>query len=730
MNKEPIGLYLLRYIISFGLFAFMAMLYWSSQLLEGDLKVLRSDLDQLKNDIFELRTEARVSDQEVLQVIIDDQARQHELIKTILHGGERKSEGFDEKEKKESLMEADLLLRGHRHVDPAKPNILKKDLFYAVTLPKMLGSGFRPWGVRKGADLGKPENLHPFSPWSQVRDWQDMCLVSVATSEFGKYETMAPNMAIKIEERMVAGTDTPEYWVFLRDNVYWQPLNPSHFPEELHLSPEFLRKHKVTAHDFKFFFDAVMNPYNQEDAAVALRNYIGDIEEIKIIDDLTFVVRWKTEDVELPSGKMIPKVKYIAKSWTGALRPLPRFVYQYFPDGKKIVEDEESDIYRTNMVWAQNFAEHWARNVIVSCGPWVFDGMTDRQIRFKRNPNHYHPLRVLVEAMEIEFKEGMDALWQDFKAGKTDTYVLQPNQLVELEEFLLSDEYQRQVKQGLKIHRIEYLARVYRYIGWNQTTPLFASKKVRRAMTMAIDRHRIIAQNLNGLGVEITGNFFFNSPSYDKSIASHPYDPQQARRLLEEEGWYDSDGDGIVDKIIDGKTKPFRFGLTYYVKDTTGKAICEYVATALKEIGVDCRLNGIDIADLSATLEDKSFDAIYMGWSLGTPPENPKQLWHSSGAKEKGSSNIVGFVNNEADRIIEQLEYEYDLNERKSLYHRFHRILHEEQPYTFMYTPKSILLYRDYVQNVFIPAERSDLIPGADVAMPDPDIFWLRKPGK
>ena len=38
--------------------------------------------------------------------------------------------------------------------------------------------------------------------------------------------------------------------------------------------------------------------------------------------------------------------------------------------------------------------------------------------------------------------------------------------------------------------------------------------------------------------------------------------------------------------VIDGKTKPFRFGLTYYVKDTTGKAICEYVATALKEIDI------------------------------------------------------------------------------------------------------------------------------------------------
>jgi peptide/nickel transport system substrate-binding protein len=115
-----------------------------------------------------------------------------------------------------------------------------------------------------------------------------------------------------------------------------------------------------------------------------------------------------------------------------------------------------------------------------------------------------------------------------------------------------------------------------------------------------------------------------------------------------------------------------------------------------------------------------------MGWALGTPPEEPRQLWHSKGAKTPGSSNVVGFANEEADTIIEALQYEYDHEERLKLYHRFHQIIHEEQPYTFLYSPKSILLYREYVQNLFIPAERQDLIPGADIAEPSTSVIWLK----
>ncbi|MFQ5728871.1 MAG: ABC transporter substrate-binding protein, partial [Waddliaceae bacterium] len=360
-------------------------------------------------------------------------------------------------------------------------------------------------------------------------------------------------------------------------------------------------------------------------------------------------------------------------------------------------------------------------------GPWIFEGMTDKQIRFRRNPDHYFPSDVLVKKMRVKFKNTPDAIWQDFKSNGIDTYNLQPDQLIELETFQQSELYKEQARAGDAVKRLDYPGRSYVYVGWNQSKPYFQSKKVRQAMTQAIDRNRIIEQYLNGMGLSITGPFSHNSSAYDNSIKPWPFNIQRARKLLEEEGWYDSDGDGVVDKEINGKRIPFEFTLTYYVKNPTTKAICEYVAMAMKELRVKCRLNGVDIADLSAAFDEKSFDALCLGWALGTPPEDPRQLWHSSGAKERGSSNAIGFVNAEADEIIEKLTFEENPKSRMQLYHRFHAIIHDEQPYTFLYAPKTALLYREYLQNVFIPAERQDLIPGADVAQPIDSVFWIKK---
>ncbi len=76
-----------------------------------------------------------------------------------------------------------------------------------------------------------------------------------------------------------------------------------------------------------------------------------------------------------------------------------------------------------------------------------------------------------------------------------------------------------------------------------------------------------------------------------------------------------------------------------------------------------------------------------MAWTQGSPPEEPKQLWHSSGAHEKGSSNAIGFANAEVDSIIQDLQYEYNPEKRIALYHRFDAIIHEEAPYTFCTHP-------------------------------------------
>ncbi|MCE2982318.1 MAG: ABC transporter substrate-binding protein [Parachlamydia sp.] len=698
MNKEPIGLYIFRFILGLGLFAFMAMLYWSSALIENQLKFLRTDIAQVKSDIFALRGETEKIRLDILKTLVDARPQAASAVQS------------SSKDIPSQIRE----------------NILTTDPFYQTTLPKLLGPDFVPHGIRKEATIGKPDHLHPFSPWATVSAWQSLCNVSTAIQEVGKYETMTPQAAERIELRNNE-KGLPEYWLYLRKDMFWQPLQQSHFAEGVVLAPFFLRAHPVTAHDFKFFFDAVMNPYVEEGQAVSLRTYLTDIEEIRVVDDFTMVVRWKVETIKEDDGKMVPKMKYLSKSWTGALQPLASFVYQYFSDGSKIIDDEgDPNAYRTNSVWAQNFSQHWAKNTIVSCGPWIFDGMTEREIRFKRNPDYFEPLAALTEAIEIKFKDSPDGIWEEFKSGSLDLFTVPPNQLAELDRFLKGKPYKKQESAGLGIKRLDYIDRSYSYIGWNAARPLFKSKKVRQALTMAIDRNRIIRQNLNGMGMQTTGTFFPFSPSYDSSLKPYPYDPEKALQLLHEEGWYDSTGTGVLDKTIDGQRIPFRFTLTYYVKNQTSKSICEYVSTALKEIGIACRLDGVDIADLTATFEDKNFDAIYMAWALGTPPEDPKQLWYSKGAKEKGSSNAVGFANAEVDKIIDQLTYEYDSKKRTELYHRFDAIIYDEAPYTFLYTPKAALAYRDYLQNVFIPASRQDLIPEANVGEPQPSLFWIK----
>lgn len=612
--------------------------------------------------------------------------------------------------------------RDRPHLDPSFPNLLTDDPFYEETLAEILPEDFQPEGIRQTSTNGRPKNLHPFNGWADNSTWYGLCVPTLSNQHVGIFETMAPSLAIKIEER-TSKEGVPEFWVHLREGVFWAPFKQSFFEDSIELAPHFLKKHPVTAEDVKFYWQAMMNPHLDQPGAVARRNYFGDIEEIEVIDDLTLVVRWKAEE----DGDGKKRIKYVARYLTGWLKPLPSFVYKYFPDGTKIVDEVEPNTYLTNSVWAQNFSQHWAKNVIASIGPYLFEAKTDQGIQFKRNGNFFDQKRALVEGIEVVFRDSPDAIWQDFKVGRGDQYSLRPNELIEWEDFQESEDYLEQVDDGDGIDRLDYVARSCAYLGWNAKRPFFEEKELRQAMTMAIDRQRIIDDILNGMGEEITGTFFLRSPSYDTSIEPWPFDPEGAKRLLEAAGWIDHDGDGIRDKEIDGVVVPFRFELTYFVKNPTTAAIASYIAEAMKGIGVVCQLKGVDVADLSAAIDEKNFDGIVMGWTLGTPPEEPKQLWHSEGADIKGSSNLVGFANNEADRIIEDLQYTYNPAERRRLYHRFHAILHEEAPYTFLYTPKVALLYREWLKNVFLPADRQDLIPGANVEAPQAQLFYLDK---
>ncbi len=338
---------LFKFFFAVAILIIGALLYWSSILQESDLK-------QTRQEMKDLRIEMATLSQKVARDLQNMQ----------------QASQFATQNRSPSLSDA------------TYPNLLVEDPYYTELLPQKLGEHFKPQGILKKAMIHRPENLHPFNGYKEVSEMVSMCTAEAANLKTGCYETLIPNLALKIEARSREDhPDLKEYRIFLRDDVYWEPLNPAHFPESLSLSPHFLQRHLVTAHDVKFFYDAVMNPYLHEARAASLRTYFADIEELRVLNNTTLVVKWRPHNTYDFEGKPIQQIKYTSMSLTASLQPLPRFVYQYFADGQKIVDDDaDPDTYRKNSVWAQNFSQHWAKNVIVSCGPYVFDGMTDEGI--------------------------------------------------------------------------------------------------------------------------------------------------------------------------------------------------------------------------------------------------------------------------------------------------------------------------------------------------------------
>jgi len=689
MKDRSLVHFIFRLIISLAVVLLLLLLYWSSLLQEERLTGVEEQLKVLQKEI-----------------------------KSLPLG----------KQAHFPSVHTEVTLQNRPHMDPKLPNLLQQDPYFTETLPKQLGPNFRPQGTLRMATIGQPQNLHPFSQWAQVSEWTGYCQGAAATQRFGFYETLAEDFAIKMEKRAPDRPDRVAFWIHLREGLFWQPLEQRHFPDDVQLSQHFLHKHPVTAHDFQFFFDAISNPHVDVADAVTLRFLMRDVERVETIDDLTFVVTCKLSPHLDEAQKPVLSLPYAVPFYVAQLRPLARFVYQYTPEGTKIcTDDTAADFYRLSSTWAQSFATHFASRVIVSCGPWIFDGVSERQIRFRRNPDYFNPVQALYEGIEVYFLETQDAIFRDFVAQKIDLCVISPQNLIELENFLESPAYRAIKQQGANVKRLDFLQRRYTYVGWNEKNELFKRNKVRRALNMAIDRSRLIRQNLNGKGVEITGPFFFGSSEYNPTLAPIPYDPDLAKILLAEAGWSDTDANGIVNKVINGKNEPFRFSLNYFVKDAIGKINCEQIAQFLKEIGVQVDLNGLDLADISQSFEDKTFDAIYLAWSLGSPPDDPRQLWHSEGALVKGSSNMIGFQNVEVDRLIEKLQFETDLDVRKNLYWRLHEVIYQEQPYSFLFSPMSTLVWWSSLRNIFIPKDRQDLVPGATVEQPAYMYSWKKE---
>jgi peptide/nickel transport system substrate-binding protein len=221
----------------------------------------------------------------------------------------------------------------------------------------------------------------------------------------------------------------------------------------------------------------------------------------------------------------------------------------------------------------------------------------------------------------------------------------------------------------------------YTYIGWNQKlngkpTP-FADARVRRAMTMLLDRERIVEDIFRSMGSVATGPFNHLSPQYDPSVQPLPYDPIGARKLLEEAGYKRQRR-----QLIGPDGKPFKFELLYNSSNPVRRQIASYVADALAGAGIVAEPTPIEWVDLLQRTKERRFDAVVMGWA-GVIEDDPTQIFHSSAIAGTGD-NFVQYSNPKLDAQIEKAKTTMDDAARMKLWHQVHRTIAEDQPYSFL----------------------------------------------
>ncbi len=334
----------------------------------------------------------------------------------------------------------------------------------------------------------------------------------------------------------------------------------------------------------------------------------------------------------------------------------------------------------------------------VSNGPFLLSSWEKNQsliLKANKNSFLYNPDNI----SELVFK-----IIPDYNSRLTQL----KNGEIDLMDLIRPDDVP-ELKQAKNINIIPVKGREYDYIGWNNIDPsdfnknkkivpnkFFGDVKVRKALTYAINRNEILDNYLNGYGeLAVTPVTPIFKNSIDSSITPYLYDVKKAKELLAEEGWRDSNNDGILDK------HGIKFSFTLDIP--SGNPRREFASTVvknnLKEIGIEMNVEQMEMGVFLDNVFGKKANAWMASWYVPIPIEL-KPFWYSD--LETTPMNLAGYQNKKVDKLLEEMEKKNSEKRMNELYFQFQKIIHEDEPVTFLYWMDDIVGYNKRIKNIDI----------------------------
>jgi len=406
---------------------------------------------------------------------------------------------------------------------------------------------------------------------------------------------------------------------------------------------EFKLRRGVKWHDGRAFSaDDVLFTYELIKSPKTVTPYASDfrvIKEVRVIDDYTLRVSY-----EKPYFKAL-------EVWMMGI--VPRHVLAHEKD-----------------IMSSAFNTH-----PVGTGPYILKQLEfSKQIVLEANPNYFEHKPKIDKIVFHVISDPMTRFLM-LKSGQIDVDALEPMQ------------YERQLDKGFKQNfaTLELPSHSYTYLGFNLRLKKFQDPRVREALSLAIDRQKLIDILFMKHGNVCTGPFLPGSKGFNETLKAPKQNLARAKELLRSAG-YDT-------------AHPLRFEIA----TSNSNAIRPYAAEILQrqflDIGVKVTLRVMEWqAFLNTVVVPRKFDTVLLGWSLSLTPD-PYALWHSD-SDVPGGFNLVGYHSKTADRLIEKMEGSTDPEQIAALQRQIFARIVGDNPYLFLVIPNEINVYSRRISGI------------------------------
>ncbi|MBW2681172.1 MAG: ABC transporter substrate-binding protein [Deltaproteobacteria bacterium] len=408
--------------------------------------------------------------------------------------------------------------------------------------------------------------------------------------------------------------------------VSWA-FDPDKLYWTIHLRSDavFHNKRPVTSNDVKYSFEKQLKNIQPDLKSV--------IERISLLSDTAFRVHLKKED-----SLMLQKI------WDFEITPY--------------LHDEEIDYFHHP----------------IGSGPFKFKYRENNKMVVLEANDDFYNGRPPLDKIVFRYQPDREKAWTRLLAGKTDIV-----QEITPKNLKMMKNYQD------RFYFDQYTLRFYTILLYNPYDSLFSDPKVRRALSLAIDRWYIVENILGGYGKVANGPMGVDSPYHNPEVKPVPFDPQKALALLKEAGW-----------TLDGKSrslrnrgKPFEFTLLVYKECQIEKKVARYIQLCLNDIGIRARLQALCFEEIQRR-RNRNIDFEAVVTELNGAYRNPEfiqTIW-SPVAQRKSCASF--FKHLEVTRLIKKGLEEKDPEKQKAFFYEIDALITSLQPGTFLFQKTAI----------------------------------------